>query len=278
MKRMALMLSALLALIGCSPTGAYSQKDGKWHFEREAMAVPRGETLKPLNNRFAKTATVAFFRATIIEGAHAPSFVALTEHYAKDRARVWYGDTYRKGQEYYTIAHTRIEVIEGADAPTFTYIDQGYARDKARMYYEGTPFTAHAASYQVLDYGFGKDEVSGYYMRRPIPGSDGKSFANLDDAWSKDAARVFWSDVDYSGASVGAIVNRVAEGADPATFQALAGGYGKDAAHVFFEGKVVDGADPATFQVFETATDAADARDKGGAYLKGAPAPAAEPS
>lgn len=273
MKRMALMFSALLTLLaGCSPTGAYSQKDGKWLFEtREVLAVPPGETLKPLNNRFAKSATAAFFRSTRIDGAHAPSFEAFSGHYAKDRARVYYGETYRKGQEYYAIVHTRIAPIPGADAASFKYLDQGYGKDKARVYFNGSPFTADAATYQVLDYGFGKDAVNGYYMREPIPGSDGKTFSNLDDNWSKDARRVFWSDVDLNSQPAGANINRIVEGADPATFTALEGDYGKDAKHVFYQGKLVEGADPATFEVIDPATDKADARDKARTYREGKP-------
>jgi hypothetical protein len=271
MKRMALMLSALLALVtGCSGSGPYSQKDGQWRFEDEAVAVPRGETLKALNNRFAKSKSSVFFRSTAIEGADPGSFEALSEHYAKDRSRVFYGDTYREGQEYYSIVHTRITPIAGADAASFTYLEQGYARDRARVYYEGTAFAAHAPTYAVLDYGFGKDEVSGYYMREPIPGSDGKSFAFIDNAWSKDATRVFWSDVDLGSQPAGAIINRTAEGADPATFQALEQGYGKDAAHVFFEGVLVEGADAATFKIGNGGSaSAGDAEDKHGYFRAG---------
>lgn len=280
MKRTVLMLSALFTLLtGCSGSGPYSQKDGKWLFEKEAVPVPAGESLTPLNNRFAKSKTAAFYRSTAIAGADAGSFEALTENYAKDRSHVWYADTYRKGQEYYAIVHARVTELTGADPATFVSLDssdgslaRGYAKDKARVWFEGQQFTADAASFTVLEYGFAKDAVSGYYMRQAIPGSDGPTFAGIDSAWSKDARHVWWSDVDLGSTPPGALVTRMAEGADPATFQALENGYGKDAKHVYFQGNVVEGADPATFQVFDTATGEGDARDKARAYREGKPA------
>lgn len=275
MLRKAIMFAALLALIGCSPTGPYTKKDGAWYFERDQVPVPAGETLKPLNRRFAKSETMAFFRATPIPDAHIPSFEALSEHYARDRSQVWWADTYRKGQEYFSIVHDRITPLEGADPASFVVLDQDYARDRSRVWYEGKSFTADAATFEVLDYGFGRDTVSGYYMREPIPGSDGKTFEIIDDEWSKDAGRVFWSDIDLT-ASPPALVNRTAEGADPKTFKPLEGGYGKDATRVFFRGRVVEGADPATFVVTEGAT--VEGKDKNGTWRDGlsttAPAPA----
>jgi len=276
MLRKAIMFTALLALIGCSPTGPYQKKDGVWHFENAPIDVPAGETLNPLNRRWARSETVAFFRDSRIDGAHAASFEALSDHYAKDRARVYWGDTYRKGQEYYTIVHNRVAPISGADAATFTVLRQDYAKDKARVYYEGSPIAADAATFELLDNGFARDTNTGFYLTEPIAGSDGKTFTVIDNEWSKDAGRVFWSDMDLS-LSPPAVVSRMAEGADPRTFQALEEGYGRDGSHVWFHGQVVQGADPASFAVV-AGVDGADAKDRFGTYREGRsirPAPAA---
>ena len=269
MLRKAIMLSAILGLLmGCSPGGPYAKKDGKWYFEKTEMAVPAGETLTPLNRRFAKSKTMAFFRESPIPGADVASFEALSEHYARDRTHVWWGDTYREGQEYFLIVHTRITELEGADPASFVALDQDYGRDRSRVWYEGKPFTAEAATFEVLDYGYARDSASGYYMRSPIPGSDGKTFSVIDDNWSKDAGRVFWSDIDLNP-SPPQLVNRIVGGADPKTFQALEGDYAKDAAHVWFEGQVVEGADPATF-VVGAQPDGGDAKDRSGSWKGGA--------
>jgi len=86
---------------------------------------------------FAREGSVWRYKGTVVEEADAPSFAPLSDHYAKDRQRVYYADTYRKGQEYYSVAHPRVVEIAGADAATFRYMERGYARDASRVYFEG---------------------------------------------------------------------------------------------------------------------------------------------
>lgn len=281
MKRFVLgLLGLVLAGCGLGGSGPYHQKDGAWYFENDRLRVPDGETVKPLNNRFARTATLAFYRSSVIEGADAASFTALTENYAKDRSHVWYADTYRNGQEYYAIVHDRILQLSEADPASFVILDsdrgendRGYARDRSHVWFEGKRMAvADIASFQVRSYGYARDNTTGYYMREPVPGSDGRTFANLDSEWSRDATHVWWSDVDLSSQPAGALINRLAEGADPTTFQPLEYGYGKDATRVYFQGTVVEGADAASFAV---GPEGDAAHDKNGAYAAGKRVPAA---
>jgi hypothetical protein len=275
MKRLALALVGLLLTACGLGGGPYHQKNGQWFFEKYSLDVPPGETLTPLNNRFAKTRTVVFYRDARISGADAASFQALTEHYAKDRRAVYYADTFRRGQEYYAILHIKVVELD-ADPASFRVLDSrdastalGYARDKDHVWFEGQPFPGpDAASFAPMRGGFARDARQVFYTREPMPVADPASFEAIDDSWSKDAGHVFWSDVDLGSDPAGALVNRVTEGADPKTFQALDGGYGKDAAHVFFEGRVVEGADPASFVVRE-GSDPGDAHDKNGDYNHG---------
>lgn len=278
MKRLVLGLAGLLlAACGLGGSGPYHQKDGMWFFENEQMRVPDGETVKALNNRFARTATLAFYRSSIIDGADAATFTALTEHYAKDKNHVWYADTYRKGQEYYAIVHTRVRELSDADPATFVSLDTphaendlGYARDRNHVWFEGQRMAvADVASFEVQSYGYARDKTTGYYMRRPVPGSDGRTFTNVGNAWAKDATHVWWSDVTLESQPPGAVINRLAEGADPATFEALDGGYGKDKARVWFQGNLVEGADPASFVVEPGGSNPGDARDKNGFFQSG---------
>src|SRR4029450_12827655 len=87
---------------------------------------------------FTRDGDVWKYRDSVIAGADAKTFAPLSDHYAKDRHRVYYADTYRDGKEYFSIAHPRVAVIEGADAATFRYIARGYARDARHVYDEGT--------------------------------------------------------------------------------------------------------------------------------------------
>ena len=77
------------------------------------------------------------YRTAAIAQADAASFKPLDSHYAKDRRQVYWGDSYRKGQEYYSIRHDRVLAIAGADAQSFRLLPHDYARDAASLYYEG---------------------------------------------------------------------------------------------------------------------------------------------
>ncbi|MBX7247736.1 MAG: DKNYY domain-containing protein [Caulobacteraceae bacterium] len=280
MKRLFAALLGLVPLLaGCGPGGPFSpyhQKGGAWYFEKTQLPVPKGQRLTVLNNRFAKTDAVVFYRDSRIEGADAATFQALTEHYAKDRTAVYYADTYRDGQEYYAILHTRIAQISGANPATFRLLDvndaitaKGYAKDEDQVWYEGRPMAGvDAPSFTPLRGLFARDSRTVYYDLEPMPGPDPRSFQAIDDNWSRDARQVYWSDIDLGSDPPGAHVQRVAEGADPATFEMLDGGYGKDGRHVWHEGVLVEGADPATFS-FQSSVGDWDASDSTGRYKEG---------
>ena len=112
---------------------------------------------------FAREGNVWRYKGTVVEEADAPSFAPLSDHYAKDRHRVYYADTYRKGQEYFSVAHPRVVAIAGADAATFRYMERGYARDASRVYFEDTAHAVRdAATFALLDYAFARDKSTAY--------------------------------------------------------------------------------------------------------------------
>jgi len=136
-------MGLLSFLFGCGEKeGPFQQKEGAW-----------------------------YYLETLIEGADAKSFQVLSKHYAKDKNRVYHGDTYRDGREYYMIKHSRAKVLEGADPATFRYLNYDYARDRASVFYEGVAFPVKdVETFELLDRAFARDRVSGYYQQRPIPG------------------------------------------------------------------------------------------------------------
>ncbi len=180
---------------------------------------------------------VAYYRDEAIRLSDAKSFGALNEHYAKDKNHVWYCDTYRSGQGYFSTKRNRITAIEKADPTTFRIFQNGYARDKANIFFEGVFFPVKDInSFQILDYSFAKDRLSGYYMQAEIPGSDGSTFAGLDNHYSRDSSHIFYSTIGPGGAVTSISVQH---------------------------------ADVASFTLLENRTDSADATDKGAVYLKG---------
>ena len=264
-------MGLLSFLFGCGEKETpFQQKDGAWHY-----------------------------RELQIEGADTKSFQVLNESYAKDDKRVYYGDTYRKGQEYYMIQHSRVRVLDGADPATFRYLNYDYARDQSSVFHEGVAFPVKdIGTFELIDRAYARDRVTGYYHQRPIPGSDGISFAVIDSSYSKDANQIFYSSLEPRGTDPIRRSTPV-KGAHPDSFKVLGGegyaadasqvyyrgvpltkdvasfalldlGYAKTADQVYFEGKPVRGADAASFEMTpERISEGADAKDRNATYRRG---------
>ena len=239
-----------------------------------------------------------YYRDLPIEGADAKSFQVLNDNYAKDKNQVYYGDTYRKGQEYYMMKHSRLRVLH-ADAATFRYLDFDYSQDKSSVFYEGVAFPVKdIATFQLIDREYARDRVTAYYHQQPIPGSDGSSFTALGRGYSKDTRQVFYSTLVPRGTDP---IRRsiVLKGAKPDSFKVLdvAGyaadasqvyyqgelltkdvaafsllelGYAKTGTVVYFEGKPVPGADAASFEMkLDRLQEGVDAKDRNTTYRRG---------
>ena len=294
-----LLVGVLSFLLGCNLSdNPYQKKNGVWYYDDKPITIEGGE-LTPLNNRFAKSATQAFYRGDVLPESDGQSFVALSEHYAKDKSNVYYCETYRDGQDYFMTKRNRIVLVKGADPGTLRIIKDGYARDKTTMIFEGKVFMVKDInSFEILDYGFGKDNVSGYYQQTIINGSNGKTFTVLDNHYSKDSLRVYYSNMEHEEDNAPyKPVTYALNNARPGTFKLLNDGYAVDDKHVYFKnrllnivvenfkvlqngyaktdkevfywGELIAGGDASSFTVIEHPTDAVDAKDKHAFYQQG---------
>ena len=265
------IVGLLSFLVGCKPTTTlFETRDGVWHYN-----------------------------GTPIEGSDSASFEVVAEHYARDRSRVFFLDTYRSSQDYFTTRRSRIFVVKDADPKSFRYLDEGYAKDASHVFHEGVAFPVKdVGTFELLQYGFARDSVAGYYRREVVPGSVGRTFAVVDAHCSKDSTHVFFSDLSTDGGATPPHVKTIRlRGADPVTiasmeddyaadagqayyrgvvlpsdaasFEALSLGYAKTSSKVFYEGAPIRGADAATFAVLERLGEGADARDARTLYLQG---------
>lgn len=298
--RSPVVLMGLLSFLfgfGCGNDHPYTQKDGTWYFKKDAMTLEPGETLTPINKKFAKSNRTAYFESSMIASdVDVATFEPLSDHYAKDRKSVWYCDTYRDGKEYWTIKRYRTLRIIEADAVSFRMLNDDYARDTNLVYHDGGGFKVRDINtYERLGDQHARDKISGYYMRTEIVGSDGPTFSEVNYNYAKDAKHVYWSDLDTGHGSHRGIERTVIlPGADPATFALLENGYAHDArqvyydslvlsknpttfrvlerdyavsdAAVFYRGGIVKGADPATFVVLPVTSDGPTAQDKLGKF------------
>jgi len=211
------------------------------------------------------------YRGTAIADADPASFVVLSDHYAKDRAHVWYADTYRDGQEYFTVAHPRVVAIKDADPASFRMLARDIAKDARAVYDEGKRLLVRdVASFELLDYGFARDRHAGYCHVHEMPGSDGASFAVVDAYYAKDRSRAWYCAWETDGGARPAYAKMVAvaEGR-VASFRALEQGYAVDDRAVYYRGDALPDADLATFKVLGAPEDGADARDARNRYQMG---------
>lgn len=290
-------MGLLSLLFGCGSDSNYTKKDGKWYFKNDVMSLEPGETLTPINKRYAKSNRTAYYESSMIASdVDVATFEPLADHYSKDKNTVWYSDTYRDGKEYWLVKRYRTDPIVGADAPSFRMLDASYARDAKFLYNDGVAFKVRDIdTYVRIGDMHARDKVSGYFMRAEIPGSDGPTFSEVTNHYAKDAKRVYWSEFTSDAGAHPAIERTtVVPGADPASFVMLESYYARDAGQVyynatilsknpttfrvlerdyavsdsavFYRGEVVKGADPATFTVLPITTDGPTAQDKLGKF------------
>lgn len=140
MKRLLLgLLGLVLASCGVGNSGPYQQKNGHWFFESHGLDLPPGETLTPLNNRFARSRTLVFYREARIEGADAATLQALDDSWSKDGAHVWWSDVDLDSQPAGAL-------VEGADPASFV-VEPGSgteadAHDARGVWQAGKPVSA----------------------------------------------------------------------------------------------------------------------------------------
>jgi len=279
LSRLSLILALLLAVFGlaaCDSSG-YRKNSGQWTHGDATFTPQDPATFKPLDDVFARDAVRGYYRGSVIAGSDGASFVVVSENEARDKHNVYYCDTYRKGQEYWSIRHVRVDPVEGADPATYASIGKGYARDKQRVYAGGMPFKVRdPASFEPLGGEFARDAQRGYYARVQIPGSHGPSFETVDardTAYARDRANGYYGyrDLDTvrepNARPRDAV--RTLRGAEPGALRVLGRDYAADGQHVWHRGQPVAGADAPSFAVDASYQGAADANDKSGAWQSG---------
>lgn len=182
---------------------------------------------------------------------HPASFRPLSQQYGKDKQQVFFGYTYRKGQEYFTVKHVSVDVLVGADAPSFTVLSEGMAKDKAHVYLNRTAHRVRdVASFELLGGPFARDRQRGYAGLTEIEGSDGPTFKAMDlrSNFARNAHAVYYASTEtQQGAQHASRQIQVLPRAQSASFQLLEpvsgvgvrGDYARDAHRVYHRAQVL---------------------------------------
>jgi len=269
------MLSAL-GVSGCvsEEPSVWKRVDGKWSYDRNPFEAADPASLKAIDGQFAKDAVQAYYRGVPIPGSDPTTFEVLSEHEARDRRAVYWGETYRKGQEYFTVKYARIEPIVDADPKTYRMLKYDYASDGKHAFKEGQRLRTvrDPASFEVFTPRLSRDNTRAYYEDIEIPESDGSTFVIIDvhdDAWVRDRTHA-WH-VRYGEPGSGPPAERevrVLVGANLQTLRPLGQEYATDGARVWWRAVVVADVDVASFAPVE-GDDAVDARDSRGSFVRG---------
>jgi len=125
-----LRMGLLSFVLGCfSSSGPYHKKDGSWFWKNDRMSVNASESLTFLSEDFATADGNAYYRGDRIANSDAATFQVLNEWLTKDKAHVFYSDTYRKDTESWLIKRGRSVVIDGKCADNDD--GQKYVRDNS---------------------------------------------------------------------------------------------------------------------------------------------------
>ena len=235
-----LVIAGIFPLLKCS--SGYEKKNGKITFNGKEIT---DRNFMVLNEVFAKDSSTAYYKEHPFRSADVATFIAVDNHYAKDKNKVYYCDEYREGQNYYLTKKQTIEVVHDAIPASFKSIEYGYAKDEFRAYYKGIAFTVKdVASLQSINTYFVKDDVQAYINRNPIAGSNGNTFTIMNNNYAKDTAHIYFY---ITSGEYDQLIHRIE--CHRNTFEILDYPYAKDQGAVYFEGKNIEEADPVTLKL-----------------------------
>lgn len=182
-------LVSALGSTGCASVdpSIWERGDGTWRYDRTPLHAADPETLTAIDGHFAKDAVQAYYRSIPVPASDPTSFEVLTEHEARDRRAVYWGETYRNGQDYYTVKFARAERIPGADPTAYRLLTYDYCTDGKSAFTEGQPV---------------KRDV------RLLVGANAKALRPLGKEYATDGARIWCrgtalADVDLASLTPG---------------------------------------------------------------------------
>lgn len=227
-----------------------------------------------LGNGFLKKMDTVWFHNIALENVDPLTFKIVDDYFFRDKNQVYFYETYRVSQDYFTSKRKRYIHLVKADPASFESLGDGYAKDKFPAWYLDKTFKVEdLKSLRVLNHHFTKDNKTAYLDRRPIAGSHGKTFELISDHYAKDSLRYYYCwpiDGEYEikpipchFQSFDVIDNQYAKDnknvfykgdklskAESSSFELISSGYAKDNNLVFFRNNIVEKADPFSFTTF----------------------------
>lgn len=212
----------------------YVRRDGAIHFlggGKTGIGADATRIDRPSAEVMAGFRHVGLGSFRSCEGLDVDSFVALSEEYARDDARVYH--------KVISPGVFLVVQLPDADPATFAVLARNLVKDKNHVwYYERVQRGVDPATVVLVDDGrVFKDHDSVHYAYDEIAGADPASFRHLGSGYYGDRHRVYWC-------------MEPVPGADLATFEVLGGSFvAKDRSRVYRSGEYLPRYDAASLQL-----------------------------
>jgi hypothetical protein len=270
-----------------------------WFFDSCKNSNDKGKTVTKtsdkMDNGFTKKDDTIWFYDIVLQNVDPNTFNIVDDYFFKDKNHVYFYESYRTSEDYFTSKRKRYLLLEKADPASFIGLGFGYAKDKNTAWYNESPFQVDdLESLVAINRHFISDNNTSYLERRPIKGSDGISFELISDHYAKDFNRYYYclpyddmytikpilcnyktfEVMDYQYAKDNTYVfyeGDVLPKAESNSFVLISNGYAKDAIHVYLRDKIVEKADPTSFTPFKeneySLGETVYAKDKNGIFV-----------
>jgi hypothetical protein len=155
----------------------YAKDATKVFYEGTSFAVRDAASFELLDyGLFARDRLVGYYDDIPIPGSDGASFTPLDDHYARDRAQIYFADK-DLGQSPIVARSWR---LEGALLDSFEALEGRYARDARRAYHNGKPLpVSDGGRLEVVSLGYAKTQTKVFYEGKEVRGADAASFAML---------------------------------------------------------------------------------------------------
>ena len=191
-------LVALLGVVFLTPIGAQTEPSedlGHGYTRQGEFVLFEGKRIDEAGREdIADFARYVGKSLRLCDDVDAPSFVALSEQYTKDRAMVYY--------KWISPGKFWVVQLPDADVETFESIGFNLARDKDHVWWYGAILpNLDPRTFEMVREGFvWKDARQVWYQHEPIAGADPATFEHLARAFYRDARRVYWATTPLTGA------------------------------------------------------------------------------
>lgn len=212
----------------------YVRRDGAIHFLGGGRTGKGGDATRidrPSSEVLAGFRRVVLGAVKSCEGLDVDAFVALSEEYVRDDARVYH--------KVISPGVFLVMQLHDADPASFEVLARNLARDQSHVWYhDRIQHGVDPATVVLVDDGrVFKDHDSVHYAYDEIAGADPASFRHLASGYYADRHRVYWC-------------TEPVPGADLATFEVLGGSFvAKDRSRVYRSGEYLARYDAGSLQL-----------------------------